>query len=69
MQVNFDYAAKMPKEALLIIEIKAPKKIKNGSRPDIVKLANEMKDALDQMIKDGLDDPEITVIGILIEGI
>ncbi|KAG2216319.1 hypothetical protein INT45_009701 [Circinella minor] len=67
--VNFDYAAQMPKEALLIVEIKAPQKIKNGSRPDLVKLANEMKDALDKMIKDGLDDPEITVVGILIEGI
>ncbi|KAI7859620.1 hypothetical protein BDC45DRAFT_564415 [Circinella umbellata] len=69
MQVNFDYAAQMPKEALLIVEIKAPQKIKNDSRPDLVKLANEMKDALDKMIKDGLDDPEITVVGILIEGI
>ncbi|KAG2216736.1 hypothetical protein INT45_007635 [Circinella minor] len=32
--------------------------------PDLVKLANELKDALDQMIKDGLDDSEITVVGV-----
>ncbi|KAI8146886.1 hypothetical protein BJV82DRAFT_596837 [Fennellomyces sp. T-0311] len=67
LSVNFE-CGMMPSQGLLIVEIKPPHKVKNGSRPDLVKLGNEMKDALDKMVKDGIDDKEITVIGVLIEG-
>ena len=65
--MSFEYGA-MPTEGLLLIEIKPPNKVRNGSRPDLVKLANEMKNSLDKLIDDKLDDPEITVLGVLIEG-
>ncbi|KAG0166765.1 hypothetical protein DFQ29_000852 [Apophysomyces sp. BC1021] len=58
----------MPEEGLLIVEIKPPKKTRNGQRPDFIKLCNEMKDATDKLIKDGMDDVDITVIGVLVEG-
>ena len=67
LSMNFDHGS-MPTEGLLLVEIKPPQKVYNGSRPDLVKLANEMKDSLDKMIEDGIDDPEITVLGVLIKG-
>ncbi|KAI8141106.1 hypothetical protein BJV82DRAFT_188390 [Fennellomyces sp. T-0311] len=67
LSINFEYGA-MPQQALLIAEIKAPHKVRTGSRPDLVKLANQMKDAIDKMVDDSMDDKEITVLGLLIEG-
>ena len=67
LSVNFEYG-RMPTEGLLLVEIKPPQKVYNGSRPDLIKLANEMKDSLDKMIDDGIDDADITVLGLLIEG-
>ncbi|KAI8141108.1 hypothetical protein BJV82DRAFT_620856 [Fennellomyces sp. T-0311] len=67
LSVNFDYGA-MPKQALAIVEIKPPHKVRNGSLPDLVKLAYQMKDSIDKMIDDKMDDKDITVLGILVEG-
>ncbi|KAG0162836.1 hypothetical protein DFQ30_001186 [Apophysomyces sp. BC1015] len=67
LSMKFSYG-KMPEEGLLIVEIKPPKKTRNGQRPDFIKLCNEMKDATDKLIKDGMDDVDITVIGVLVEG-
>ena len=67
LSMNFSFDS-MPEQGLLIVEIKPFEKVKNGSRPDFIKLANEMKDAIDKMVKDGMDDENITVLGVLIEG-
>ncbi|KAI9497237.1 hypothetical protein BDB00DRAFT_805617 [Zychaea mexicana] len=67
LSVNFEYGL-MPKQGLLIVEIKPPHKVRTGSRPDLVKLANEMKDSLDKMVQDGVDNPKITILGLLVEG-
>ncbi|KAG2221185.1 hypothetical protein INT45_007762 [Circinella minor] len=67
LPVNFSFGS-MPEQGLVIVEIKPVEKVKNGSRPDFAKLANEMKDALDKMVRDGMDDEDITVLGVLIEG-
>ncbi|KAI9258211.1 hypothetical protein BDA99DRAFT_539213 [Phascolomyces articulosus] len=40
----------------------------DSSRPDFVKLANEIKDSIDKMVKDDYDDDRITVVlGVLVE--
>ncbi|KAI9493185.1 hypothetical protein BDB00DRAFT_788228 [Zychaea mexicana] len=67
LSMNFECGA-MPMQRLLIAEIKPPHKVRTGSRPDLIKLALQMKDSIDKMINDGVDDPEITVSGLLIEG-
>ena len=58
----------MPEQGLVITEIKPPTKMKSGSRPDLVKLGNEMKDSIDKMVNDGFDNKDISVFGLLIEG-
>ena len=58
----------MPEEGLLIVEIKSPHRVKNGEPPDFIRLANAMKDTIDKMIRDGLDDFEVPVLGVLSEG-
>ncbi|KAI9258961.1 hypothetical protein BDA99DRAFT_538879 [Phascolomyces articulosus] len=68
LSMHFEYGA-IPTERLLLVEIKPTYKAHNGSRPDLVKFANEMKDSLEKMIEDHIDDPEITVLGVLIEEI
>ncbi|KAI7861087.1 hypothetical protein BDC45DRAFT_529686 [Circinella umbellata] len=50
LSVIFSFAS-MPKQGLVIVEIKPIEKVKNGSRPDFTKLANEMKDAVDKMVQ------------------
>ncbi|KAI7848155.1 hypothetical protein BDC45DRAFT_323126 [Circinella umbellata] len=67
LSMNYECGA-MPVQRLLIAEIKPPHKVRTGSRPDFIKLAIQMKDSIDKMINDGVDDPEITVSGLLIEG-
>lgn len=62
------YHETMPEECLLLIEIKPPRKTRNGNRPDFVKIANEMKDATNKLVHDGIDDSEITILGVLVEG-
>ena len=51
------------------MEIKPPHCVKDGKRPDFIKLANELKDAIDTMVHDGIDDFDIPVLGLLVEGI
>ena len=51
-----------------MVEIKTPMKVNNGQRPDYVKLGNELRSCIDKMVKDGLDDEDIVVTGVLIEG-
>ncbi|KAG2219340.1 hypothetical protein INT45_006873 [Circinella minor] len=67
LSMNFSFDS-MLEQGLLIVEINPFEKVKNGSRPDFINLANEMKDAIDKMMKDGMDDENITVLGVLIEG-
>ncbi|KAG2219319.1 hypothetical protein INT45_003141 [Circinella minor] len=67
LSINFKYGT-MPEQGLVITEIKPPAKVKSGSRPDLVKLGNEMKDAIDKIVIDGFDNKDISVLGILIEG-
>ena len=67
LSMEFDFAD-MPKQSLVMVEIKPPSKVADGSRPDFIKLANEMKDAIDNYIKEGFNDDEIFVAGILVEG-
>ncbi|KAI9479628.1 hypothetical protein BDB00DRAFT_173164 [Zychaea mexicana] len=67
LSMNFEYGA-MPTQGLLLVEIKPPIKVRSGSRHDLIKLANEMKDSLDQTVGDGMDDPSIAVLALLIEG-
>ncbi|KAG2223554.1 hypothetical protein INT45_000874 [Circinella minor] len=67
LSMVFDFAD-IPNQTLVIVEIKPPVKVADGSRPDFIKLANEMKDSIDNYIKEGFDDDEIFVTGILIEG-
>lgn len=56
------------KQTLLITEVKPPKKCRNGHRPDLYKLGNEMKDTMDKIIKDGIHNEKIVCIGLLVEG-
>ena len=67
LSINFKYGV-MPEQGLVITEIKSPGKIKPGSRSDLVKLGNEMKDSIDKIVIDGFDDKDNSAFGILIEG-
>ncbi|KAI8149371.1 WD40-repeat-containing domain protein [Fennellomyces sp. T-0311] len=67
LSMMFSYG-KLPDQNLLIVETKPPHRVKNGERPDFIKLANAMKDAIDNMVRCGMDDEEIPVVGILIVG-
>ncbi|KAI7853080.1 hypothetical protein BDC45DRAFT_606962 [Circinella umbellata] len=67
LSINFSFGS-MPEQGLAIVEIKPPEKVRNGSRPDFIKLANEMKDSIDKMVNDGMDDADISVVGVLVEG-
>ncbi|KAI7856005.1 hypothetical protein BDC45DRAFT_70134 [Circinella umbellata] len=67
LSMIYDYGD-CPKQGLVVVEIKPPMKTLDGSRPDFVKIANEMKDSMDKMVKDGYDDDEITILGVLVEG-
>ncbi|KAI9496745.1 hypothetical protein BDB00DRAFT_868962 [Zychaea mexicana] len=58
LSINFAYSG-LREQGLLITEIKPPHKIRTGSRPDLVKLANEMKASIDKMVEDGCDDKDI----------
>ena len=58
----------MPEEGLLIVEIKPPHCVQNEERPDSTKLTNAMKIPIDSLIRDGLDDFDIPVLGVLCEG-
>ena len=49
LSMDFDYGG-MPTQHLLMCEIKPPHKIRTGSRPDFVKLANQMKNTIDTNI-------------------
>ncbi|KAI9263414.1 hypothetical protein BDA99DRAFT_605041 [Phascolomyces articulosus] len=66
LSINCKYGT-MPEQGLLIAEIKPPGKVKSGSRPDLVKLGNEMKNSIDKMVNDGIDNKDISVFGLLIE--
>ncbi|KAI9251767.1 hypothetical protein BDA99DRAFT_541180 [Phascolomyces articulosus] len=68
LSVFFKYGEDLPQEGLVMVEIKPPIKVNNGHRPDYVKLGNELKSCIDKMVKDGLDDEDIVVTGVLIEG-
>ncbi|KAG2219322.1 hypothetical protein INT45_003144 [Circinella minor] len=63
LSINFKYDTMS-----VITKIKSPEKVKSGSRPDLVKLGNEMKDSIDKIVIDGFDNKDISVLGILIEG-
>ena len=68
LSLLYDFGT-MPQQGLVIVEIKPPLKAKNDSRPDLVKLAIEMKElAIDKMVADKMDNKNITVVGDLIEG-
>ena len=67
LSMIYDYGD-CPKQCLVLVEIRPPMKILDGSRPDFVKIANEMKDSIDKMVKDGYDDDKITILGVLVEG-
>ncbi|KAG2225873.1 hypothetical protein INT45_007117 [Circinella minor] len=67
LSMIYDYGD-CPRRGLIVVEIKPPMKMLDGSRPDSVKIANEMKDSIDKMVKDGYDDDEITILGVLVEG-
>ena len=58
----------LPEEGLLFIEIESPHRIRHGERSDVIKLANAMKDAVDKMVRGGMDDISIPVLGVLCEG-
>ncbi|KAI8136744.1 hypothetical protein BJV82DRAFT_675695 [Fennellomyces sp. T-0311] len=49
-------------------QIKSPHCVKDGKRPDFLKVANEMKDAIDTMVRDGIDDFDISVLCLLVAG-
>ncbi|KAI9494574.1 hypothetical protein BDB00DRAFT_787165 [Zychaea mexicana] len=66
LSMVFEFAG-MPEQTLVIVEIKAPSKVADGSRPDFIKMANEMKDSIDNFIEEGFDDDEIFATGILVE--
>ncbi|KAG2228333.1 hypothetical protein INT45_011125 [Circinella minor] len=67
LSVFFEYGEDLPEEGLVMVEIKPPVKVNNGQRPDYVKLGNELKSCIDKMVKDGLDEEDIIVTGVLIE--
>ncbi|CAG8575447.1 10572_t:CDS:10 [Ambispora leptoticha] len=60
--------AKKLKEFLLVTEVKSPRYRKNGMLNDLVKLGNELKDALDKVIDDGIDSKDVAICGLLVQG-
>ncbi|CAG8505822.1 17277_t:CDS:2, partial [Dentiscutata heterogama] len=62
-------SANREKENLLIVEIKPLKSASSNKDMlnDLVKIGNELKDCIDKMIDDGIDD-NVPVCGILVEG-
>ncbi|KAI9247973.1 hypothetical protein BDA99DRAFT_609132 [Phascolomyces articulosus] len=65
--MDFDHGA-MSTECLLIAELKAPHKVNTGSRPDFIKIAHQMKSSFDKKIHDGVDNDDISMPGLLVEG-
>ncbi|KAI9477119.1 hypothetical protein BDB00DRAFT_793319 [Zychaea mexicana] len=63
LSMVFEFAG-MPEQTLVFVEIKAPSKVADGSRPDFIKMANEMKGSIDNFIEEGFDDDEIFATGI-----
>ncbi|KAG2223555.1 hypothetical protein INT45_000875 [Circinella minor] len=70
LSVNFSLGS-MPDQGLVYYcgEANLSKKLEMESRPEFIKLANEMKDSIDKMVKDGMDDVDISVVGVLLEGL
>ena len=66
LSMNFQHGS-LPSQNLLLIEIKPPHRVKHGERPDFIKIANEMKDSMDNMIQNGLDDFEVAVFGVSVQ--
>jgi len=62
-------SAKKITEYLLTVEVKSPRHHKNSVLDDdTVKIGNEMKDALDKMIDDGIESKDVTICGLLVQG-
>ncbi|CAG8812737.1 10785_t:CDS:2, partial [Gigaspora margarita] len=57
------------KENLLIVEVKSPKRVSSNKDKlnDLIKIGNGLKDCIDKMIDDGIND-NVPVCGILVEG-
>ncbi len=55
-------------QMMFMAEIKSPLQVKNGNRPDFIKLCNLMKDETDHIIKSGIDCKNIIIYGMTVEG-
>jgi len=55
------------RQPLLVSEVKPPRNSRSSRRDDLLKLGNEMKDAIDKIIHDGVEE-DVAVCGLLVEG-
>ncbi|RUP47319.1 hypothetical protein BC936DRAFT_145863 [Jimgerdemannia flammicorona] len=62
-------SVKSKKEFLFVAEIKSPKhRGRSDLLDDKAKLGNEMKDSLDMMIDDGIENDDVIICGLLVQG-
>ncbi|CAG8611478.1 360_t:CDS:10, partial [Paraglomus occultum] len=55
------------RQPLLVSEVKPPRNSRSSRRDDLLKLGNEMKDAIDKIIHNGVEE-DVAICGLLVEG-